>query len=322
MELQLIRCTGVCDSSKWHGRKYYAEISVENAKKQTKSIKTQTGSLDFNEPFKCDFTETSVLEVALYRDHALLKPELVGMLSEPIGSLLPSEFNNDMKQAIFRRLPPAAGVSIEFSIHTESSSTEITPTPILRPSILKRDPYPPLHTLPLPSGWEEKRTRTGRRYFVNHNNKSTTWTDPRFWDQVPTELPTWEASRTDLLADALPIGWEMHHTPGPSSRPYYIDHNRCKTTWAKPPTSNAGGLPPGWEMRVTQWRRVYYVNTKTRDVTWDEPQTWILPDGWEMRYRDESLSLYFIHPATRSTTWKDPRMEDMDLGITQTSADE
>uniref|UniRef100_A0A3B4G8G3 NEDD4 E3 ubiquitin protein ligase a n=1 Tax=Pundamilia nyererei TaxID=303518 RepID=A0A3B4G8G3_9CICH len=30
----------------------------------------------------------------------------------------------------------------------------------------------------LPPGWEEKRDSKGRRYFINHNNRTTTWTRP------------------------------------------------------------------------------------------------------------------------------------------------
>lgn len=32
---------------------------------------------------------------------------------------------------------------------------------------------------PLPPGWEEKRDATGRRYYVNHNTRTTQWERPR-----------------------------------------------------------------------------------------------------------------------------------------------
>ncbi|KDQ59536.1 hypothetical protein JAAARDRAFT_205570 [Jaapia argillacea MUCL 33604] len=35
------------------------------------------------------------------------------------------------------------------------------------------------HLGPLPAGWEERNTSTGRSYFVNHKTKVTTWEDPR-----------------------------------------------------------------------------------------------------------------------------------------------
>jgi len=34
-------------------------------------------------------------------------------------------------------------------------------------------------TIPLPQGWEEARTPQGEVYFINHNDRTTTWHDPR-----------------------------------------------------------------------------------------------------------------------------------------------
>lgn len=36
----------------------------------------------------------------------------------------------------------------------------------------------PLTTQGLPPGWEERKDGKGRTYFVNHNNRTTTWTRP------------------------------------------------------------------------------------------------------------------------------------------------
>src|SRR3546814_149249 len=33
--------------------------------------------------------------------------------------------------------------------------------------------------LPLPAGWEERYDDSGRKFFVDHNRRRTTWTDPR-----------------------------------------------------------------------------------------------------------------------------------------------
>lgn len=35
-----------------------------------------------------------------------------------------------------------------------------------------------LTTQGLPPGWEERKDGKGRTYFVNHNNRTTTWTRP------------------------------------------------------------------------------------------------------------------------------------------------
>jgi E3 ubiquitin-protein ligase NEDD4 len=38
---------------------------------------------------------------------------------------------------------------------------------------------PPSPQTDLPSGWEAKTARSGLRYFVDHNTRTTTWDDPR-----------------------------------------------------------------------------------------------------------------------------------------------
>ena len=35
---------------------------------------------------------------------------------------------------------------------------------------------------PLPAGWEERVHKDGRTFFIDHNNKRTTWEDPRLSD--------------------------------------------------------------------------------------------------------------------------------------------
>ena len=50
----------------------------------------------------------------------------------------------------------------------------------------------------------------GRRYYVDHNNRSTTWERPQ----------------------PLPPGWEMRRDQ--RGRVYYVDHNTRTTTWQRP----------------------------------------------------------------------------------------
>lgn len=37
---------------------------------------------------------------------------------------------------------------------------------------------------PLPSGWEQRKTASGRVYYVDHNNRTTQFTDPRLNGQI------------------------------------------------------------------------------------------------------------------------------------------
>ncbi len=103
----------------------------------------------------------------------------------------------------------------------------------------------------LPNGWELRvtETRSGtREYFVDHNNRTTTWDDPRrllssvqpsiqpsiqptVQPQAQTPVQPRQGSRLGLL----PSGWEMQLTVTPSgTRWLYLDHNSGTFTWNDP----------------------------------------------------------------------------------------
>ncbi|NXE54575.1 WWP2 ligase, partial [Casuarius casuarius] len=228
---------------------------------------------------------------------------------------------------------PAAGVT---SPTTEASVADGTVTPALPASSASGEteeaasgsgaPQPRAAVLALdalPPGWEQRELPNGRVYYVDHNNKTTTWERP------------------------LPPGWEKRVDP--RGRYYYVDHNTRTTTWQRPtaeyvrnyeqwqsqrnqlqgamqqfsqrflyqssgaPSDNdpLGPLPPGWEKRQDNGR-VYYVNHNTRTTQWEDPRTQgmiqepPLPPGWEMKYTNEGVR-YFVDHNTRTTTFKDPR---------------
>ncbi|KAM7351146.1 WW domain containing E3 ubiquitin protein ligase suppressor of deltex isoform 1-T2 [Cochliomyia hominivorax] len=190
---------------------------------------------------------------------------------------------------------------------------------------------------PLPAGWEIRFDQYGRRYYVDHNTRSTYW-----------EKPT-----------PLPPGWEIRKDP--RGRVYYVDHNTRTTTWQRPnserlmhfqhwqgqrahvvaqgnqrflygqqqqqPTAvtaaatqddedTLGPLPDGWEKKVQSDNRVYFVNHKNRTTQWEDPRTQgqevslinegPLPPGWEIRYTATGERFFVDHNARR-TTFDDPR---------------
>uniref|UniRef100_A0A3Q2EAT8 E3 ubiquitin-protein ligase n=1 Tax=Cyprinodon variegatus TaxID=28743 RepID=A0A3Q2EAT8_CYPVA len=114
-------------------------------------------------------------------------------------------------------------------------------------------------------------------------------------------------------------------TSGPTSAPDYspsTSSNRSSTSGAaatRPPTSNTtpslpprvpsvnhGPLPPGWEQRVDQNGRVYYVDHVLKRTSWERPEP--LPPGWERRL-DQMGRPYYVDHMTRTTTWQRPTME-------------
>lgn len=91
----------------------------------------------------------------------------------------------------------------------------------------------------LPAGWEQRHTPEGRAYFVDHNTRTTTWVDPRRQQYI---------------------------------RMYGQNSNGNNTTIQQQPVSQLGPLPSGWEMRLTNTARVYFVDHNTKTTTWDDPR--------------------------------------------------
>ncbi|XP_038659604.1 E3 ubiquitin-protein ligase Itchy-like [Scyliorhinus canicula] len=73
-------------------------------------------------------------------------------------------------------------------------------------------------------------------------------------------------------------------------------------------TVSKGPLPPGWEQRVDQHGRLYFVDHIEKRTTWERPQP--LPPGWERRV-DERHRIYYVDHITRTTTWQRPTVESV-----------
>ncbi|MEQ2203271.1 E3 ubiquitin-protein ligase nedd4 [Xenoophorus captivus] len=100
-------------------------------------------------------------------------------------------------------------------------------------------------TAHLPPGWEEKRDDKGRRYYVNHITRSTTWVRPVIQDDPRLRIPV-HMRRTGSLdpndLGPLPPGWEERiHSDG---RVFYIDHNTKATQWEDPRLQNSAITGP------------------------------------------------------------------------------
>ena len=91
----------------------------------------------------------------------------------------------------------------------------------------------------LPAGWEQRHTPEGRAYFVDHNTRTTTWVDPRRQQYI---------------------------------RMYGQNAATGNSTIQQQPVSQLGPLPSGWEMRLTNTARVYFVDHNTKTTTWDDPR--------------------------------------------------
>lgn len=121
----------------------------------------------------------------------------------------------------------------------------------------------------LPPGWEQRWTPEGRPYFVDHNTRTTTWVDPRRQQYIRV----------------------------------YGNQNNTNGQIQQQPVSQLGPLPSGWEMRLTNTARVYFVDHNTKTTTWDDPR---LPSSLDQNVpqykRDFRRKLIYFRsqPAMRS----------------------
>ncbi|KAJ7175923.1 hypothetical protein C8R46DRAFT_1080052 [Mycena filopes] len=101
--------------------------------------------------------------------------------------------------------------------------------------------------VPLPLGWEERRTPEGRPYFVDHQTRTTTWVDPRRAGIAPPPVPAAATANSNL--GPLPSGWEMRLTS--TGRVYFVDHNTKTTAWDDP------RAPTNLDDSAPQYKRDY-----------------------------------------------------------------
>ena len=145
------------------------------------------------------------------------------------------------------QLSSTAGRPASASGPSRVTSPNFNPTTTV-PSATSPTPITgPYSDIPLPLGWEERRTPQGRPYFVDHHTRTTTWTDPRRATQHPPSAVTGPAANTNL--GPLPSGWEMRLTS--TGRVYFVDHNTRTTSWDDP------RLPPNLDDNAPQYKRDY-----------------------------------------------------------------
>jgi len=164
-----------------------------------------------------------------------------------------------------------------------SIALSVAPAPATNGALQLAHPAPPNSTtgpihvrhlsydvekMKLPDGWEMAYDPTGKRYFIDHNNKKTTWEDPRLQilqqlqqrhnqmlqeklqqqQQVLAAAQQQQLTATQNLPP-LPEGWEQRRTA--DGVPYFANHNDQTTQWTDPRLTNGvsivasrGGPPP------------------------------------------------------------------------------
>ncbi|KAK7576036.1 hypothetical protein V9T40_012322 [Parthenolecanium corni] len=182
---------------------------------------------------------------------------------------------------------------------------------------------------PLPAGWEMRCDMYGRKYYVDHNSRSTSWERPQ----------------------PLPPGWEVRRDP--RGRIYYVDHNTRTTTWQRPNSERLqhfqnwqverahvvqqgnqrflypqhGVGPPSSATQSTESTSesasssatvplnapgaapVVNIPTLEEDSNPDP-----LPAGWERRIQFDGR-VYYVNHKNRTTQWEDPRTLGQEVNV-------
>jgi len=160
------------------------------------------------------------------------------------------------------------------------SLSSVSPAPVHHPSLSSPAPAPAPDTeLPLPAGWSVGWTMRGRKYFIDHNTKTTHWSHP-------------------LETEGLPAGWEKVESP--EFGVYYLNHitrqvqydNPCLSVYCRPspalPQLSYTSPPtvphsvkyqqnvlvpanPYLHEEIPEWLRVYFKASPTLDhkLKWD-----------------------------------------------------
>ncbi|XP_048874772.1 E3 ubiquitin-protein ligase NEDD4-like isoform X12 [Brienomyrus brachyistius] len=205
-----------------------------------------------------------------------------------------------------------------------------------------------LTTPGLPPGWEERKDGKGRTYYVNHNNRSTTWTRPILQltdDGAATSTPPTAAPSSHLSEHQLRRPRSLSSPTVTLSAPIEGANNiqarrAVKDTLSNPQSpqpspysspksqhkATQSFLPPGWEMRIAPNGRPFFIDHNTRTTTWEDPRLKYpvnmrtkatldpgdlgpLPPGWEERVHTDGRTFYIDHNS-KNTQWEDPRLQN------------
>ncbi|XP_072353453.1 E3 ubiquitin-protein ligase NEDD4-like isoform X5 [Scyliorhinus torazame] len=201
-----------------------------------------------------------------------------------------------------------------------------------------------LTTPGLPPGWEERKDAKGRSYYVNHNNRTTTWTRPivqhaddgapgptasnSLLSEPQIRRPRSLSSPTVTLSTPIegakdpPLRRAVKDTFSTPQSPQLSPYNSPKAQHKVVQSF----LPPGWEMRIAPNGRPFFIDHNSKTTTWEDPRLKYpvhlrgkasldpndlgpLPPGWEERIHLDGRS-FFIDHNTKITQWEDPRLQN------------
>ncbi|XP_051955659.1 E3 ubiquitin-protein ligase NEDD4-like isoform X10 [Xyrauchen texanus] len=166
-----------------------------------------------------------------------------------------------------------------------------------------------LTTPGLPPGWEERRDPKGRTYYVNHNNRSTTWTRPILQhteDGASTSAATAGGATAATPPASTPSSSSGHLSEPQVRRPRSLS---SPTVTLSSPLEGANNVP------IRRAVKDAFSNPQSPQPSpYSSPKSQhkasqsFLPPGWEMRMAPNARP-FFIDHNSKTTTWEDPRLK-------------
>ena len=167
--------------------------------------------------------------------------------------------------------------------------------------------------LDLPEGWEERRTNSGRVYYVNHCLRTTQWDRP--------SRPAFDIQNTSSSHATTDDSTNNSTVPPDTDQPPPAASSSNKARFlARTVLHQPSDLPEGFEMRATSQGQIYFHNLGTGESSWHDPRLpkdgsltvedvdlGTLPPGWERRETSSGRS-YFVDHVNRTTQFTDPRL--------------
>ncbi|XP_057690322.1 E3 ubiquitin-protein ligase NEDD4-like [Corythoichthys intestinalis] len=183
----------------------------------------------------------------------------------------------------------------------------------------------------LPPGWEEKRDSKGRRYYINHNKRTTSWIRPRMHRTNSTSAATQSRASPPSITSVSPVASPSTSaaTQSRASPPSITSVSPVASPQHTPSpeaTSEYGSMPTGWEVRSAPNGRPFFIDHNTKTTTWQDPRLTVpvharsrpsldpsdlgpMPPGWEERVHTDGRIFYIDH-NTKITQWDDPRLQN------------
>lgn len=186
----------------------------------------------------------------------------------------------------------------------------------------------------LPEGWEERRTTTGRLYYVNHHDRTTTWERPTLPAHIspgdtsalgsPSRHSTCSNSvPASTTSNSSPVGGNIVLSnpntssdvpPPPEGTPIRRDtrdreHRRSRAESVERVSQRDGGNEARQNPSSVRRRSARHRHYLSRNQLHQPPD---LPEGFEMRTTQQG-QVYYYNIHTGTSTWHDPRVP-RDLG--------